>query len=132
MALLATLGSSPVATIAAIAVWGVALGAALTMLQAASARAAGSAMEIAQSLLVTMLNAGMAAGPLLGGALYATQGAGPLPWTSLGLFAAVLALAALTGRTAFPATTGDDASASSTTPQDQQADPLVSTSRTTG
>ncbi|MEU1458087.1 MFS transporter [Streptomyces avermitilis] len=133
MALLATLGSSPVATVAATAVWGMALGAAPTMLQAASARAAGSAMEIAQSMLVTMLNAGMAAGPLLGGALYAEEGTSPLPWTSLGLFAAVLALAAVAGRTAFPAlTAAHDAPGNSPAPQEESDDTLAATSRTTG
>jgi predicted MFS family arabinose efflux permease len=128
MALLATLGSSPVATVAAIAVWGMALGAAPTMLQAASARAAGSAMEIAQSMLVTMLNAGMAAGPFLGGALYAAHGTSPLPWTSLGLFAAVLALATAMGRTAFP--TLSDAPTNIPASQEQPADALAVTSRT--
>ncbi|MDX3230459.1 MFS transporter [Streptomyces sp. ME19-01-6] len=132
MVLLATLGSSPMATVAAIAVWGMALGAAPTMLQAASARAAGSAMEIAQSLLVTMLNAGMAAGPLLGGALYATHSTGPLPWASLGLFAAVLGLAALTGRTAFPATTIGDAPEPGSAPQNQPDDVPAAASRTSG
>ncbi|MFF7339719.1 MFS transporter [Streptomyces sp. NPDC008163] len=105
MILLATVGSNTIATIAAVAIWGMALGAAPTMLQAASARAAGPAMEIAQSLLVTMLNAGMAGGPLLGGALCSAHGIGPLPWTSLALFATVLVLAAATRRTAFPRTT---------------------------
>jgi predicted MFS family arabinose efflux permease len=107
-----------------------ALGAAPTMLQAASARAAGSAMEIAQSLLVTMLNAGMAAGPLLGGALYAVQGIGPLPWTSLGLFAAVLVLATVRGRIAFPAS--GDVPAPGPAPQEQSADTLASPARTSG
>jgi predicted MFS family arabinose efflux permease len=130
MALLATLGSSPIAAVAAVAVWGMALGAAPTMLQAASARAAGSAMEIAQSLLVTMLNAGMAAGPLLGGALYAVQGIGPLPWTSLGLFAAVLVLATVRGRIAFPAS--GDVPAPGPAPQEQSADTLASPARTSG
>lgn len=130
MALLAVLGSSAVATLAAVAVWGMALGAAPTMLQAASARAAGSAMEIAQSMLVTMLNAGMAAGPFLGGALYAAQGTGPLPWTSLGLFAAVLALSAAMGRTAFPA--AGDAPADSPALREETGDALATTSRTPG
>jgi predicted MFS family arabinose efflux permease len=105
MALLATLGSSPVVTVTAIAAWGLALGAAPTMLQAASARAAGASVEVAQSMLVTMLNAGMAAGPLLGGVLYAAEGTTPLAWTSLGIFAAVLLTATSTGRRAFPSTT---------------------------
>jgi predicted MFS family arabinose efflux permease len=127
MVLLATLNSSAVTTFAAVAVWGMALGAAPTMLQAASARAAGSSMEIAQSMLVTMLNAGMAAGPLLGGALYAAQGTSPLPWTSLGVFAAVLALSTATGRTAFPTpTTGSPA------PQEQHTEALATPARTTG
>ncbi|WP_063754370.1 MFS transporter [Streptomyces sp. NRRL S-1813] len=102
MALLATLGSSPVVTVAAITVWGGALGAAPTMLQAASARVADSSLEVAQSMLVTMLNAGMAAGPLLGGVLYAADGTAPLAWTSLGIFAVVLLIAASMGRRAFP------------------------------
>ncbi|MFG2793498.1 MFS transporter [Streptomyces sp. NPDC048419] len=132
MTLLATLGSSPVTTFLAVAVWGMALGAAPTMLQAASARSAGSAMEIAQSMLVTMLNAGMAAGPLLGGALYAAHGTGPLPWVSLGVFAAVLVLAVVSGRSAFPVDATGAAPENTPAPQDQHTDALTTPSRASG
>ena len=98
------------------------------MLQAASARAAGVAMEIAQSMLVTVLNAGMAAGPFLGGALYAAHGTSPLPWTSLGLFAAVLAMATAMGCTAFPASSA--APTSSPAAQEQPADTMAAASHT--
>ncbi|MFF1715953.1 MFS transporter [Streptomyces sp. NPDC058268] len=118
MALLAALGTSAPATLAAIAVWGLALGAAPTMLQASSARAAGASVELAQSMLVTMLNAGMAVGPLLGGVLYSADKTTPLPWASLGIFAVVLLIAATMGRRAFPQST----QAPQATPHDQAPD----------
>ncbi|MCZ4101056.1 MFS transporter [Streptomyces sp. H39-C1] len=104
MALLATAGSHPGVALPAVAAWGLALGAAPTMLQTASARLAGPAVEVAQSMLVTMLNAGMTAGPLLGGALYAATGTRALAWTSLGIFLAVLLTATTTARRALPRT----------------------------
>src|ERR1051326_8721934 len=63
----AVAGASPVVVVVAVVFWGFTLGGAPTMLQAASARAAGPATDVAQSMLVTMLNAGMSIGALTGG-----------------------------------------------------------------
>ncbi|WP_084000350.1 MFS transporter [Actinomadura kijaniata] len=104
MIVLAAAGTRPGVVLAATAVWGLALGGAPTVLQAASARAAGESVEITQSLLVTMLNAGMAAGPLLGGGLVAAAGVAPLPWASAAVLTGVLVVAVLARRHAFPAT----------------------------
>ncbi|WP_369174369.1 MFS transporter [Streptomyces sp. R28] len=83
--------------------WGLALGIAPTMFQAAAAKAAGTAAEVAQAMLVTVLNAGMSLGSMTGGLILSGRGVGALPWTSLIVFAAALVLAAATRRTAFAA-----------------------------
>lgn len=62
MTALALLGTSPAIAVAATAVWGFTVGGAPTIFQTASANAAGGAVDVAQSMLVTVLNAGMAAG----------------------------------------------------------------------
>jgi len=95
-------GLSPVVVIGAAALWGFALGMAPTAFQAASAQAAGPATDVAQSMLVTVLNAGMSAGALAGGIALETVGVGSLAWISLAIFAAALLLAILRRRDAFP------------------------------
>lgn len=100
MGLLAT--SSPAVATAAI-VWGFALGCAPTIYQTACARAAGPSVDIAQSILVTLFNAGMAAGSLLGGvALTTTNTAHSLPWISFAIFLALLVVTTLTRSTSLP------------------------------
>lgn len=97
----ASLGQTGGVVVAAVAGWGLALGAAPTMFQAASAQAAGSAVDLAQAMLVTVLNAGMAAGAALGGFALGA-GTGTLAWISLAIFTATLAAALLGRRHAFP------------------------------
>lgn len=101
MLALAVAGGSAPATTLAVAGWGMALGAAPTLFQAASARAAGPAADVAQATLVTALNAGMASGAALG-ALTLTGGIDRLTSTSLLIFAATLLCAVLARRHAFP------------------------------
>lgn len=96
------------ATILAVAGWGMALGAAPTVFQAASARAAGPAADVAQAMLVTALNAGMAGGAALG-AITLTTEVDNLVRTSLLVFAATFVCVALARRHAFPPTTTDRA-----------------------
>ncbi len=81
------LGHSAAVLVACIALWGLAFGGTATLFQTASARAAGDAADLAQSMLVTVWNAGMAGGGLLGAALLPSFGAGSLPWAALALLA---------------------------------------------
>ena len=101
----------------AVAVWGFALGGAPTMLQAAAARAAGPGSDVAQSMLVTVLNAGMSAGAASGGAALAGAGIGTLAPISFAIFAATLVLALVARRHAFPAPERSGAEPSSDSPR---------------
>ncbi|GLU91383.1 MFS transporter [Agromyces sp. NBRC 114283] len=92
--------AQPVVVLIAIALWGLAYGGAPTLLQAAPARIAGEAADVAQSMVVASWNGSIAIGALLGGLALDTLGIGSLPWLALGLVA-VAALIAGTVRTAF-------------------------------
>jgi predicted MFS family arabinose efflux permease len=95
-------GLIPTIVIAAMAAWGFTLGGAPTIFQAACAKASGPATDIAQSMLVTVLNAGMAAGSLTGGLALKAAGVDTLAWISFAIFAAALTLAIVARRNAFP------------------------------
>ena len=86
-------GRSPVVLAVCIAAWGLAFGGTATLFQTASARAAGDAADLAQSMIVTVWNAGIAGGGLLGAALMPRLGAGALPWAVLGLLLVAAACA---------------------------------------
>ncbi len=64
----------------AVVVWGLAFGAMPSLLQTASAKAAGAAADTAQSMLVTLWNLGIAGGGLAGGLLLDNPGVGAFPW----------------------------------------------------
>lgn len=66
--------SSPVVDYVAIGAWGLAFGGAATIFQAAAINASGDHADMAQSLLVTMWNIGIAGGGLVGGILLAGLG----------------------------------------------------------
>lgn len=95
MAILALAGTSPIVVLVCTAAWGVALGGAPTVFQTASANAAGggSAVDVAQSMLVTVLNAGMATGSFAGGIVLSTLEVGALPWFGFFAFFAALLIA---------------------------------------
>ena len=93
------LGHSAFVLLACIAFWGLAFGGTATLFQTASARAAGDATDLAQSMLVTVWNAGMAGGGLLGAALLPSFGAAALPWAVLALLAVAFLPAAALGGT---------------------------------
>lgn len=102
MLLLAALSGTGVMLAAAV-VWGLGLGAAPTVFQTACARVAGPEVDQAQSLLVTVFNAGMAAGSALGGAVLArTASTEALPWLSLAIFVAIGFMLVVTGRRSLP------------------------------
>jgi predicted MFS family arabinose efflux permease len=63
-----------------VAVWGLAFGGAATLFQTASAKAAGEAADVAQSMLVTAWNFAIAGGGVVGGILLDTFGVASFPW----------------------------------------------------
>jgi predicted MFS family arabinose efflux permease len=85
--LLATLTSSPAAVYVAAFMWGIGFGGMATLLQTALGDAAGAAADTAQALLVTLWNAALALGGLVGGLLLSGPGANSFPWAVLALLA---------------------------------------------
>lgn len=90
---------------ASAATWGLAFGGAATLLQTASAEAAGTAGDVAQSLVVTCWNLGIAGGGIAGGFLLTGIGPGSLPWASLALLALALIVSVAANRHGFPGRT---------------------------
>lgn len=86
-------GTVPAIIYCAVAVWGLAFGGAGALLQTASAKAAGKAADVAQSMLVTTWNLAIAGGGILGGLLLSGFGVAPFPWVLLALLAATFAVA---------------------------------------
>lgn len=86
--LLAVAGGIPSSVYGAIALWGLAFGGAATLFQAANAKAAGPAADLAQSMLVTVWNTAIAGGGLLGGLLLEGAGVGAFAPALLLLLAA--------------------------------------------
>jgi predicted MFS family arabinose efflux permease len=78
---------SPVAVYMAALAWGLGFGGAATLFQTASARAAGSAADVAQAMIVTVWNFAIAGGAILGGTLLDRVGASSLPCLALVLLA---------------------------------------------
>lgn len=102
MVLLAALPAPPLVILAAV-LWGAGLGASPTIFQSACARIAGPQVDQAQSLLVTVFNAGMALGSGLGGLLLARLGSpSALAWVSAALFLCILALLVVSRKTTLP------------------------------
>ncbi|MBA3411566.1 MAG: MFS transporter [Geodermatophilaceae bacterium] len=102
MATLALVGTAPGIVVIAVAVWGFTLGGAPTVFQAASAGAARESVTVAQSMLVTVLNAGMAAGALTGGIALSSLGISALPWVGVVIFFGALVVVSGARRHAFP------------------------------
>ena len=96
----------PAVLLMTLAVWGAVFGSIAPVLQTASARAAGTSADAAQSVLVTVWNLAIACGGALGGVGLAVASAGALPLVSLPL--ALVALVVVVGgrRHAFPAGRG--------------------------
>ncbi len=88
----------------AVALWGTAFGAAPTLLQTAMVDISGTGhADVANSMLATVYNVGIAVGSLAGGVVLDGAGARVLPWTAVPLVAAALAVVAVARRHAFPA-----------------------------
>ncbi|WP_081620457.1 MFS transporter [Nocardiopsis potens] len=97
-AVLALSVGSPAGVYAAAVLWGLGWGGAPTLLQTAAADAAGDAADAAQALVVTLWNAAMAGGGVVGGVLLGLFGALSFPWSVPLLLAPVL-LVVLAART---------------------------------
>ncbi|MFB8087256.1 MFS transporter [Streptomyces sp. NPDC055992] len=106
-AALAVTGAHPVVWTAAV-LWGLGWGGAPTLLQTAAGRAASrhgaAAADTAQAVLVTLWNAAMALGGVIGGALLAHSGAGAVAATAAALGGVALLVVAGGRRHAFPRT----------------------------
>ncbi|PPF43360.1 MFS transporter [Pseudoclavibacter sp. AY1F1] len=85
-----------------VGVWGLAFGGAATLLQTASAEAAGAAGDLAQSLVVTCWNIGIAGGAIAGSFLITSFRPTSLPWAALVLLVLALGVTATAKRSGFP------------------------------
>jgi len=72
---------APAAVYASTIVWGLSFGGSATLFQTASAKAAGESADIAQSMIVTAWNIGIAGGGIVGGLVLDHWGVSILPWT---------------------------------------------------
>ncbi|MDN2709147.1 MFS transporter [Janthinobacterium sp. SUN118] len=84
---------SPAVIYLSMAIWGITFGGAGTLLQTASADAAGDGMDVAQAMVATIWNVAIAGGGLAGGMLLDGYGAASFPWAMLALLLAALAIA---------------------------------------
>lgn len=94
--------TSPAAVFVSIAAWGLAFGGSGSLQQTALTDAAGTAVDAAQSVLVTGLNTGIAVGGILGGLVLSGLGAGALPFATLVLLVVVLVIVTAARRNGFP------------------------------
>ncbi|NGM50728.1 MFS transporter [Caulobacter sp. 602-2] len=98
---LGVFGGRPWPVLAAIAVWGAAFGGAATLFQTASARIAGDATDVAQSMIVTVWNLAIAGGGVIGGLILREQGPGGLAWSVAALLAGAWILVRFDQRAGF-------------------------------
>ena len=84
---------SPAVIYISMAIWGITFGGAGTLLQTASADAAGEGMDVAQAMVATIWNVAIAGGGLAGGMLLDGYGAASFPWAMLGLLLVALSVA---------------------------------------
>ncbi|KAB8055479.1 MFS transporter [Janthinobacterium rivuli] len=84
---------APAVIYVSMAIWGITFGGAGTLLQTASADAAGDGMDVAQAMVATIWNVAIAGGGLAGGLLLDGYGAAAFPWAMLALLLTALAIA---------------------------------------
>jgi len=97
----------PAMVYVSVAAWGLAYGGVPTLFQTASAKNAGKAADVAQSMIVTVWNLAIAGGGIVGGVLLDTVGVGSFPWALLMLLAPTLVVAWRASHKGFPATCPD-------------------------
>ncbi|QIG81770.1 MFS transporter [Sphingosinithalassobacter tenebrarum] len=95
-------GDGPLAIYGATALWGLAFGGCATLFQTASAKTAGPAADLAQSMLVTAWNMAIAGGGVIGGVLLDRFGAGAFAPTMIALLIICFAVALNARRHGFP------------------------------
>lgn len=100
---LGVLSGTPALVYLSAVIWGLGFGGAATLLQTASAEAAWAAGDVAQSLIVTCWNSGIAAGAAVGGVLLTAAGTASLPWWTLALVLVALAVTTIACQHGFPA-----------------------------
>ncbi|MCE9666741.1 MFS transporter [Myxococcus stipitatus] len=98
-------GDVPAVVYGGMALWGLAFGGVATLLQTASAKTAGEAADVAQSMLVTVWNIAIAGGGVLGGVLLETAGVSAFPWTLVLLLVPTLWVVWRAKRHGFPPVT---------------------------
>ncbi|MFJ2055919.1 MFS transporter [Streptomyces sp. NPDC087908] len=101
-AVLAVPAGSTALVLTAALLWGLGWGGAPTLLQTAAADAGGAHADTAQTLLVSLWNAAMAAGGVAGGVLLDVLGAGALSWSVLVLLVPAVAIVAGARTHGFP------------------------------
>lgn len=92
----------PMVVFACIALWGLAYGGTATLFQTASAKAAGSVADIAQSVVVTVWNIAIAGGGIIGGIVLHTFSVTYFPWILLVLLSLTLLVAWNSRSAGFP------------------------------
>jgi predicted MFS family arabinose efflux permease len=92
--MLAFASGSTLVVYAAAAIWGLAFGGFGPLIQTATLRAAGSAADVATSMIVTLWNIGIAGGAVAGGLVLDHLGPASLPWSLLLLLIPALAVVA--------------------------------------
>jgi predicted MFS family arabinose efflux permease len=95
--------SVPAVIYVAVAVWGLAYGGVATLFQTASAKTAGDAADVAQSMIVTVWNIAIAGGGVAGGVLLETVGVASFPWALIALLIATSVVAWSANHHGFPA-----------------------------
>jgi predicted MFS family arabinose efflux permease len=100
---LGLLAALPAAVFISACLWGLAFGGAASLLQTAAADAAGPAVDLVQSVMVTGWNIGIAGGGIIGGLLLTGLGASSLAWGTFALLIAALSVVLTARRHAFPA-----------------------------
>lgn len=101
-AVLLGVGTTPAVIFVGVATWGLAFGGAATLFQTASAKTAGAAADVAQSMIVTAWNAAIAGGGLFGGFLLEHAGPRSLPWGLFSLLVPCLIVTVAARRHGFP------------------------------
>jgi predicted MFS family arabinose efflux permease len=85
-------------------VWGLAFGGAATLLQTACAKVGERAADVAQAMLVTTWNLGIAGGGVVGGVLLQSEGNHSLPWVAALLLVVVWMTVLQAGHAGFKST----------------------------
>ncbi|MEV2257967.1 MFS transporter [Streptomyces anulatus] len=114
-ALLAVLSDTTALVYAAAVLWGLGWGGMPTLLQTAAGDAGGASADAAQAMLVTLWNAAMAGGGIVGGILLDTTGSGSFPWAVLLLLLPVIAVVLYARGAGFPTRRNVNVTATPTT-----------------